>query len=77
GVEIANAGSRVQTLTPRDSVRSGPDVACTDDLATHPHAATLVFEHLGPTLLRVQGYLFEPDGTRRLGTVDRLVFVRP
>jgi hypothetical protein len=74
GVEIVGEGTRLQTLTPRDSfaVRA----ICTDDLAARPHPVRLTFDEAGLATIRVRAYVLDRSMGRRLGTVERQIVVR-
>ena len=74
GVIVEGAGSRVQTLTPLDSVGIGQ--TCTDDLAQHPHPVVLTFSQPGEATVRVRGYVRGSDLVRRLDTIEAVVTVR-
>lgn len=66
GMDVVYRGNEVE-LTPWDlTSRTG---ACTDDLASHPHHAVLTFAQPGTVTLRIQGYLLQEGGTRKLGVV--------
>jgi hypothetical protein len=73
GMDVVYSGREVQ-LTPWDRIsRAG---ACTDDLAAHPHHATLTFAEPGPATITARGYLMEEGGGRRLGVVSISVNVQ-
>jgi hypothetical protein len=74
GVVVEGAGSRVQTLTPLDSV--GVRRACTDDLAQHQHPTVLTFAQTGEATIRVRGYVRGQDLVRRVERIEIRVTVR-
>lgn len=74
GVVIEGAGSRLQTLTPLDSV--GVRRACTDDLAQHEHPTVLTFAQPGNATIRVRGYVRGENLVRRVDTFEVVVTVR-
>ncbi|HJU75245.1 MAG TPA: hypothetical protein VJ717_15995 [Gemmatimonadaceae bacterium] len=76
GIIQASAGARLQILTPLDSVAVRA-IACTDDLASHPHPTVLTFQEAGTATVRVQGYIMLQGGQKRSGAVEKLVVVRP
>jgi len=75
GVVVEGSGTRVQTLTPLDSV--GVGMSCTDDLAQHSHPVTLTFSQAGSATIRVRGYVRGTDLVRRIETIQAQVTVRP
>ena len=76
GVVIVGAGTSHQTLTPLDSIAVRA-AACTDDLAPRPHPAVLTFQQAGSATIRVQGYVIDQSGQRRVGGMEREIVVRP
>jgi hypothetical protein len=74
GMDVAYAGETIN-LTPWDLV-AAPNVACTDDLHAHRHAASITVARTGTVRLVAHGFVLDPSGRRVRGSVEITVPVQ-
>ncbi|MBC7895336.1 MAG: hypothetical protein H7066_07970 [Cytophagaceae bacterium] len=74
GMDVTHSGSEVLFVP---WVTSGAQSACTDDLASHQHVASVTFTQPGTARLVAFGYKVDFQGGRSLGTVAVSITVTP
>jgi hypothetical protein len=68
GADLAVSGGSA-TITPYDEIRTGSDLACTDDLRPFPRDITLTLPSAGTAEIRIHGRDFRSDETVTYGVV--------